>query len=157
MSCPFTEPLTLQEISCLSPLAGALLLPLEDLEEPCAAFPIPLKAGNVSVAFYFCNTPDPAAAALCDSRIATTGHWIWKRKNIFRADTRDTHAIYLKKLGYAFNDLLKEEHHPLLLERTNLLTTRFASSLESTEATERKSSSSLCEPLLRAYNSSFSL
>ncbi len=43
---PFPETLTLQESSCLSPLAGALILPLDDLMKPIPSFNMPLNVGN---------------------------------------------------------------------------------------------------------------
>ena len=45
-AAPFSQAFSLQETSCLSPLAGALILPLEDLEQPLSFFPLPIKSGN---------------------------------------------------------------------------------------------------------------
>ena len=44
---PYDVPLSLQEISCLNPLAGGLILPLEDLAFPPTFFPMPLKEAPI--------------------------------------------------------------------------------------------------------------
>lgn len=114
-SCPFLETLPLQEISCLFPLVGGLILPLKDLEEPCNSFPLPLKAGNGLFISATLPIPWPQLFQTPGLHLLVVG--FGQEKTFFRADTRDAHAIHLKKLGYVFNDLLREDLHPLLLRK----------------------------------------
>src|SRR6267154_34687 len=46
VASPYDVPSSLQDISCINPLAGGLILPLQDLPSPPTFFPIPLKAGS---------------------------------------------------------------------------------------------------------------
>ena len=109
---PYDVPFTLQEISCLKPLTCALLLPLQDLPTPPSFFPIPLKTGSGLFLTPSFSVPWPqlfSTPGLCFLLIAYAAN-----KTFFSADTRDPHAVSLKKLGYVFNDLLKDSLHPLL-------------------------------------------
>ena len=112
---PYDVPSTLQEISCFNPLAGALLLPLQDLSSPPTFFPMPLKAGNglfISSAF---SLPWPqlfSTCGLCFFLIVYA-----TEKAIFCADSHDPHAASLKKLGYVYNETLKNSIHPILVRR----------------------------------------
>jgi hypothetical protein len=38
-------------------------------------------------------------------------------KTLFKADTKDPHAVDLKKMGYVFNDYLKDNLHTLLIRK----------------------------------------
>lgn len=112
---PYDVPSSLQDISCLTPLAGALLLPLQNLNSPPSFFPMPLKAGNglfISPAF---SLPWPqlfSTPGLCFFMIVFA-----MEKTFFRADSRDPHAVSLKKLGLVFNDTLNDKLHPIVLRR----------------------------------------
>ncbi len=115
---PYDVPSSLQEISCLSPLAGAMIVPLQDLSSPPSFFPMPLKKGNVLFISPTFSLPWPqlfSTPELCFFMIAFA-----MEKTCFRADSHDPHAVSLKKLGYVFNDLLSDKLHPILL-RKNLL------------------------------------
>jgi hypothetical protein len=108
----FSEPYTLQEISCLHPLAGALILPLEDLAHPLPFFPLPIDRGNGLFISPSLPIPWPELFATPKLRLLMIVYAM--KKTHFRPDTRDPHAAHLKKLGYAFNDPLKNSLHPLL-------------------------------------------
>jgi|HubBroStandDraft_4_1064222.scaffolds.fasta_scaffold65575_2 hypothetical protein len=118
-SSPYDLPLSLQEISCIHPLAGGLLLPLEDLPSPPTFFPLPLKKGNalfISAAFAL---PWPhlfATCGLCFFLIVYT-----TKKAFFREGSHDPHAASLKKLGLAFNDQLNDSLHPIVLRTRDVL------------------------------------
>ncbi|MGC1878911.1 MAG: hypothetical protein WA347_05615 [Rhabdochlamydiaceae bacterium] len=110
---PYDLPLSLQDISCLNPLAGALLLPLEDLASPPTFFPMPLKMGSGLFLSPTFSLPWPqlfSTRGLCFFLIVYA-----KEKTSFRADSHDPHAVSLKKLGYAYNELLKDSIHPIVL------------------------------------------
>jgi hypothetical protein len=110
---PFSQSFTLQETSCLFPLAGALILPLEDMLQPLADFPLPLKSGNGLFISPSLPIPWPKLYSIPNLCFIVIGFAM--KKTLFRADTRDPHAVNLKKLGYAFNDFLKDSLHPLLI------------------------------------------
>jgi hypothetical protein len=105
----------LAETCCLSPLAGAFILPLKELEAPLEFFPMPQKLGNILFLSptlpipwsRLCNTPD-----LCFLLVGLA-----VSKTLFREGTPDPLSSELKKLGYAFNGALKEPMHPLLKQR----------------------------------------
>lgn len=106
----------LQEISCLSPLAGALLLSLHDLSTPLSSFPFPQKAGH---ALFFSSTlpiPWPELFTTPDVYFLLIAYA--QEKTLFRPNTSDPHASSLKKLGYVFNDFLSDAHHPVLLRKS---------------------------------------
>ncbi len=113
---PYDLPYSLQDISCIHPLVGGLLLPLQDLPSPPTFFPMPLKVGNglfISPTFAL---PWPhlfSTCGLCFILIAYAAE-----KAIFRADSHDPHAVALKKLGYVFNDPLKDSIHPIVFRRS---------------------------------------
>ncbi len=112
---PYDVPSSLQEISCLDPLAGALILPLHDLESPPSFFPMPLKAGNVLLI-------SPTFALPWPQLFSTPGLSFFliafaHGKTFFKPDSRDPHAVSLKKLGYVFNDTLSDKLHPILLRK----------------------------------------
>jgi hypothetical protein len=112
---PFPERLTLQETSCLSPLAGALILPLTDLLQPIPLFSMPLNAGNGLFISPSLPIPWPelfATEGLCFLIIAFSN-----RRTLFCPDTRDPHAVNLKRLGYVFNDKLSDSLHPILVRK----------------------------------------
>ncbi len=114
-SAPFAQAYCLQEVSSLSPLAGALLLPLEDLMAPIKDFPLPLNTGSGLFISPSLPIPWPELFSTPGLHLFMIGFGM--NKTFFKADTRDPHAVNMKKLGYAFNDHLKDGIHPILLRR----------------------------------------
>jgi hypothetical protein len=112
---PLSQASTLQELSCLSPLSGALILVLEDLVVPVKNFPLPLNAGNGLFISPSLPIPWPELFGTVGLHLFMMGFAM--DKTFFRADTKDPHAVNLKKLGYVFNDLLKDNLHPILVRR----------------------------------------
>ncbi len=112
---PFAQASTLQELSCLSPLCGALILVLEDLAAPIKNFPLPLNAGNGLFISPSLPIPWPELFGTAGLHLFMMGFAM--DKTFFRPDTKDPHAVNLKKLGYVFNDLLNDNLHPILLRR----------------------------------------
>ncbi len=116
VASPYDIPYSLQEISCIHPLAGGLVLPLQDLPSPPTFFPMPLKAGNglfISPTF---SLPWPHLFSTCGLCFLLIAYAM--EKAIFRADSHDPHAASLKKLGYAFNEQLKDSIHPIVFRRS---------------------------------------
>jgi hypothetical protein len=113
---PYDVPMSLQEISCISPLAGALLLPLQDLASVPSFFPIPLKAGHGLFITAGFALPWPQLFATCGLAFLLIAYSA--EKATFRSDSHDPHAASLKKLGYVFNDSLKDSVHPLVLRKS---------------------------------------
>ncbi|MBS0603813.1 MAG: hypothetical protein JSS60_02115 [Verrucomicrobia bacterium] len=114
-AAPFAQAFSLQDSCCLSPLAGALILPLDDLMAPLSFFPMPLNAGNGLFISPSLPIPWPELFSTPGLRFIMIGFAI--EKTFFRADTRDPHAVNLKLLGYVFNDHLKDSLHPLILRK----------------------------------------
>jgi hypothetical protein len=112
---PYDVPSSLQDISCINPLAGALLLPLQDLPSPPIFFPMPLKTGNALFLSPTFSLPWPQLFSTCGLCFFLIVYAV--EKTFFRADSHDPHAMSLKKLGYAYNDLLKDSIHPIVLRR----------------------------------------
>lgn len=116
---PFAEKFSLQETSCLSPLPGALILPLEDLSSPLPFFPMPLKIGNGLFLSSTMPIPWPELFSTPGLQFFMIG--FAAEKTFFLGGTRDPHAVTLKKLGYVFNDLLKNSLHPILLKKSQMI------------------------------------
>jgi hypothetical protein len=114
-STPFSEPLPLQDTCCLSPLAGALILPLHDLLEPLPFFPMPQKAGHGLFISPSLPIPWPELFSTPDLQFIMIG--FATGKTLFRPDTIDSHAVNLKQIGYVFNEYLKDSVHPILLRK----------------------------------------
>src|ERR1700722_1447113 len=96
---PYDVPSSLQEVSCISPLAGALLLPLQDLSSPPTFFPLPLKAGSGLFLSPTFALPWPQLFSTCGLAFLLITYAM--EKATFRADSHDPHAAFLKRLGYA--------------------------------------------------------
>lgn len=113
---PYDVPSSLQDISCLSPLAGGLLLPLVDLAVPPTFFPLPLKAGSglfISPSF---SLPWPQLFSTPGLNFLLIA--FAPDKTSYRAGSHDPHAVALKKLGYVFNDHLNDKLHPILFRKS---------------------------------------
>jgi len=110
---PFPDAPSLQQTSCLSPLAAALILPLQDLKEPLDCFPMmPQKAGDAL--FISPTLPIPWSKLFAVEGLSFLFIGYAQAKTFFKAETQDPLARELKKLGLAFNDLIKNPLHPLL-------------------------------------------
>lgn len=117
-STPPTSPIapsTLQESTSLRPILGALILPLKDLTAPLPFFPLPQKKGDGLFISPSLPIPWPELFALPEIPLLLIAYAA--EKTFFRAETTDIHASDLKKLGYAYNDLLKNSLHPLLVHK----------------------------------------
>jgi hypothetical protein len=112
---PYSIPYSLQNISCIQPLAGGLLLPLNDLSSPPTFFPMPLKTGNGLFISSTFALPWPHLFSTCGFCFLLIVYAM--EKSFFRADSHDPHAAALKKLGYVFNDPLKDAIHPIIFRR----------------------------------------
>lgn len=109
---PFKENLPFSTSCCLSPLLGLLLINLSEVHGLLAPFSLPQQPGSalfLSPAFPF---PWKEIFSMPHSHFFLVG--FADNKTFFRAETPDPLAYELKKLGYAFNDLLHEPLHPLL-------------------------------------------
>ena len=110
---PFKQGTPLQEACCLSPLLGALILPLEDLAAPLPFFPLPSKAGNAL--FIHATLPLPWEQLFATAGVYFLMIGYCAKKTLFKADTQDPHAVTLKQAGYVFNEPLKDSTHALLV------------------------------------------
>lgn len=104
--------LSLQDHSALSPLAGGLLLPLTNLQQPLS-FPLPMRTGNAL--FITASFSIPWHELFATPSLQFLLIAFAQKTVFFRAGTPDPHARFLKKLGYVFNDKLKDSLHPILL------------------------------------------
>jgi hypothetical protein len=110
---PISMPCSLAQISCLSPLAGALILTLENLATPISDFPFPQKAGH---GLYISpSLPLPWPHLFSQKGLSFLLIAFAENKTFFHPNPQDPHASALKKLGYAFNDLLSDSLHPIIL------------------------------------------
>lgn len=112
---PYDVPSSLQDISCISSLAGGLILPLQDLPFPPTFFPMPLKAGHGLFISPVFALPWPQLFSTCDLYFFLITYAT--ERSFFRPDSHDPHAASLKKLGYAYNDPLKNSIHPIILRK----------------------------------------
>lgn len=90
-------PLSLQQMSCLTPLVGALALPLDEKNE--------------GKGIYFSSTK-PLSLPFCNSPLLIIAYTGKKTQYIFKETDFHTHVP--KKLGYGFGDLITNETHPIL-------------------------------------------
>ncbi|MES2121313.1 MAG: hypothetical protein V4492_00875 [Chlamydiota bacterium] len=112
---PFSKELPLTESSCLQPLTGALLLQLSDSTGEVSGFPLPSKKGNVLIISPQFPIPWPTLFATPGIRLFMMG--FGGQKTLYRAEIKDPHAPFLKKLGYVYGDFLKDSSHPLLVRK----------------------------------------
>ncbi len=112
---PFPEATTLQESSCLTPLAGALILLLDDLLKPLSSFPLPINAGNGLFISPSLPIPWPEIFSLPDLKMLIIGYS--GKKTMFSAGTRDPRAMDVKMQGYVFNEFLNDSKHPILIQK----------------------------------------
>ncbi len=112
---PFLDALPLGKTSCLHPLAGAVILMLNDLMAALSLFPLPLNAGSALYIAPSLPIPWEDLFAIPDLHLMIIG--FGSKDTAFCPDTCDPNAVKLKKLGYVFNERLKEALHPTLLRR----------------------------------------
>lgn len=109
---PFSTALTLAEVSCVKPLAGAVLFLLKDQAQEVLGFPLPKKRGNALFLAPDFPVPWNELYSLHDLRfllIAFAPH-----KSYYRPEPNDPHSPVFKKWGYVYNEQLKEDLHPVL-------------------------------------------
>ncbi len=109
----FSEPLSLQKVSCFQSIAGGVIIRLSDDPNPPAI--LPQKVGNVLFigptfpipwSSFFQQTPQSFfLIAYCPDR------------TVYVLEKTDPHTHALKKLGYGFGDLLEEKTHPIIFNR----------------------------------------
>lgn len=103
-------PATLNEISSIYPLAGALLLHLSGTATPLELLPsqhenvIYLSADMQIPWELFFQTPHQSYLLIA---YATP-------ESVYVLQKKDPHTHALKKLGYVFGDRLKSDHHPIV-------------------------------------------
>lgn len=112
---PFAEPMTLQDGCCINPLAGALVVQLKDNAPQIAEFPLPSEKGTALFLSPQFLIDWPTLFGTEGLRFLMIG--FGREKSLFRADTKDPHAVALKKLGYVFGDRLSNSIHPILIRR----------------------------------------
>lgn len=113
---PFSDPFSFEKQSCLTPLAGLLLLNLGEVHGLLASFSFPQELG--SALFISPSLPFPWQEIFQMPHTHLFLIAFAQNKTFFRADTPDPLSLELKKLGYAYNDLIKEPLHPLLGKRS---------------------------------------
>jgi hypothetical protein len=107
---PFSQPLSLKEISSVKPLAGAIFFTLE--ETPDMPSPFPQKLGNALFVSPEFLLPFSAFTSLKSLNLLCLA--FAKEKSFYSPAPQDPHAQLLKKMGYAYNAFLKDDTHPIL-------------------------------------------
>ncbi len=113
---PFPEPTTLQDISSIKPLAGGFLLQLENLpDDPIysiPSFPLPRQAGH---GLFIASThPIPWPTLFSLPHLCCLLMTFAPQKSYYKQEMKDPHSVALKKLGYVFNEPLREPLHPIV-------------------------------------------
>lgn len=106
--CPFPHLLSIEEISCAKPLAGALLLALT----ASGAAPLPSRPG-----YGVYLNPHKAIdwKALFSQKGARYIAIAYATKNtLYHFEPKDPRTHAWKSLGYVFGDLLKDTTHPII-------------------------------------------
>lgn len=113
-SSPFPIQTTwaLEELSCIKPLAGGMLIPLSFSKPLKSHFPFP-KKGNVLFLAPDYPIPWPLLFGLEDLKLLIVS--FAPEKAIYQQETRDPHQHVLKKWGYVFGDSLNNQYHPILI------------------------------------------
>ncbi|MEK7339919.1 MAG: hypothetical protein AABZ92_04305 [Verrucomicrobiota bacterium] len=110
---PIQTTWALEELSCIKPLAGSMLIPLSFSKPLKSHFPFPQKIGNVL--FLAPDYPIPWPLLFGSEGLKLLIVNFAPEKAIYQQETRDPHQHVLKKWGYAFGDSLNNQHHPLLI------------------------------------------
>lgn len=109
---PIPTTWALEELSCIKPLAGSLLIPLSCVHPLKSHFPFPQK-GNVLFLAPDYPIPWPLLFGLEGLKLLMV-HFA-PEKALYQQEIRDPHQHVLKKWGYVFGDRLRNQHHPLLI------------------------------------------
>ncbi|HEY2811425.1 MAG TPA: hypothetical protein VGJ00_08570 [Rhabdochlamydiaceae bacterium] len=106
----FNKAFSLNEISCIKPLAGAILFLLEDLSQPLP--PLPHAAGNVLFISPELHLPWDTLFQAPRLRFLLVA--FAPEKSFYRHEPNDYHCPALKKWGYVYNDKLQQSLHPFV-------------------------------------------
>jgi len=109
---PIETTWALEELSCIKPLAGSMLIPLSFSKPLKSHFPFPQK-GNVLFLAPDYPIPWPSLFGLEDLKLLIVS--FAPEKAIYQQEIRDPHQHVLKKWGYVFGDSLSNQLHPLLI------------------------------------------
>jgi hypothetical protein len=114
---PFSTPTVLEEISSSSPLLGGVLLCLSSSENQEEVMPLTpdLKTIKAGRAFFFSKEyPLPFPEIFQQKGLRMLLLAFTPGKVRYKLEPKDTHTHELKKLGYGFGDLIKEDLCPYL-------------------------------------------
>lgn len=121
---PFSEnPLfqtssSLTDFCCIKPLAGGILFLLEGLKDDSLrtdSFPLPKTPGNALFISPTFIIPWPELFSLHGLRFLFVA--FAPEKSFYRQEQTDPYSSLLKKWGYAYNDCLKSDLHPILFSK----------------------------------------
>lgn len=112
VSSPFSTALSLEEISCIKPLAGGILFLLENQSHTMSAFPLPKTAGEAL--FLAPSYPIPWPLLFSQTRLRMLILALAPEKSFYRQEQYDHHSSLLKKWGYVYNDQLQSTLHPII-------------------------------------------
>ncbi|VHO04122.1 hypothetical protein [Candidatus Rhabdochlamydia sp. T3358] len=110
---PIQTTWALEELSCIKPLAGSILIPLSFSKPLKSHFPFPQKIGSVLFLAPEYPIPWPLLFGLEGLKLLIVS--FAPEKAIYQQETRDPHQHVLKKWGYVFGDSLHNQHHPILI------------------------------------------
>lgn len=110
---PIQTTWALEELSCIKPLAGSVLIPLSFSKPLKSHFPFPQHIGNLLFLAPDYPIPWPALFALEDIKLLIISFAV--EKALYQQEIRDPHQHTLKKWGYVFGDRLDNQYHPLLI------------------------------------------
>lgn len=113
LSPPIQTTWALEELSCIKPLAGSVLIPLSFSKPLKSHFPFPKQLGNLLLLAPDYPIPWPLLFALEGLKLLILS--FAPEKALYQQETRDPHQHALKKWGYVFGDRLNNQHHPLVI------------------------------------------
>lgn len=109
---PCTARISFQEMSCVQPLAGALLVLLTPPDAPSSEILLPSKVGS-GIFFQPSQIIDwPRLMKLSSLRCLIIGYA--PKIALYRLEPRNLYTHEWKKMGYAFGDRLTDSTHPIL-------------------------------------------
>lgn len=106
---PFTHTSPLQEVSCLQPILGGVIIRL--LPDPYPPVFLPQKVGNA--VFFRPDFSLPWSSFFQTPLQSFLLITYVPKKCLYLLVPEDLHTHALKKLGYGFGDLLRNETHPV--------------------------------------------
>ena len=109
----FSEPLSLQKISCFQSIVGGVIIRLTD--DPSPPLPLPQKVGNVL--FIGPTFPIPWSSFFQQTSQSFLLIAYCADKTVYVLEKMDPHVHALKKLGLGFGDRLEEKTHPIVFNR----------------------------------------